>query len=79
MTLTKEDQENISQIVCDDDTGNHLLGRKRSDEYWQMRGELFVARHTFLPTQRHIEMLEYYRQCSDYEYYHSLPQEKRLF
>ena len=79
MTLTKEEQENISQIVCDDETGNHLLGRARSDEYWQMRDELFVARHTLLPTQRHIEMLELYRQYSDYEYYHSLSQEKRLF
>lgn len=79
MTLTKEELEIISQIVCDDETGNHLLGRNRSDEYWQMRDELFVAKHTLLPTQRHIEMLELYRQYSDYEYYHSLPQEKRLF
>ena len=79
MTLTKEELEIISQIVCDDETGNHLLGRTRSDEYWQMRDELFVARQTLLPTQRHIEMLELYRQYSDYEYYHSLPQEKRLF
>ena len=79
MTLTKEELGIISQIVCDDETGNHLLGRTRSDEYWQMRDELFVARQTLLPTQRHIEMLELYRQYSDYEYYHSLPQEKRLF
>lgn len=79
MTLTKEELETISQIVCDDETGNYLLGRNRSDEYWQMRDELFVAKHTLLPTQRHIEMLELYRQYSDYEYYHSLPQEKRLF
>ena len=77
MTLTKEELETISQIVCDDETGNHLLGRNRSDEYWQMRDELFVAKHTLLPTQS--EMLELYRQYSDYEYYHSLPQEKRLF
>lgn len=79
MTLTKEELEIISQIVCDDETGNHLLGRTRSDEYWQMRDELFVARQTLLPTQRHIEILEYYHQCSDYEYYNSLSQENKLF
>jgi len=79
MTLTKEEQEIISQIVCDDETGNHLLGRKRSDEYWQMRDELFVARQTLLPSQRFVDILECYHQYSDYTYYNSLPKEKRLF
>lgn len=29
--LTDSDKELISQIVCDDETGNHLLGRKRQE------------------------------------------------
>lgn len=77
--LTKEEKEILSQIACDNETGNHLLGRRRSDEYWLMRDELVMIRQGILPTERSIELQEYLRQCTDYDYYHSLPQEKRMF
>ena len=77
--LTKEEKELISMIVCDDETGNHLLGRKRPEEYWAMRDELFVARKTMTHTQRQVDLLECYHQHSDYDYFKSLPEEKRMF
>lgn len=33
--LTDSDKELISQIVCDDETGNHLLGRKSQEFYFR--------------------------------------------
>ena len=77
--LTNKEKELLSQIAYDNETGNHLLGRPRPPEYWEMRDELCIAHHTFCPTQKHIEMLEYLHQCTDYEYYNSLPIEKRMF
>ena len=31
MILTDKEKELISQIVCDNETGNHLLGRERPE------------------------------------------------
>lgn len=77
--LTDKDKELISQIVCDDATGNHLLGRKRQEGYWEMREELVEARDSEALTERQADILEYYKQSSDYAYWKSLPIEKRLF
>ena len=77
--LTDNDKEFISQIVCDDATGNHLLGRKRQEGYWEMRKEIVEAKNSESLTERQIDILEYYKQSSDYTYYQSLPIEKRMF
>ena len=77
--LTKEEKEFLSQIAHDNETGNHLLGRKRPDGYWEMRNEWAAADMTTVQTARQTEICEYVRQCSDYNYYHSLPPEKRMF
>lgn len=77
--LTKNDKELISQIVCDDATGNHLLGRKRKEGYWEMRKEIVEAGNSEVLTERQADILEYYKQSSDYDYYQSLPIEKRMF
>ena len=77
--LTDSDKELISQIVCDDETGNHLLGRKRQEGYWEMRKEIVEAENPEALTERQIDILEYYKQSSDYAYYQLLPVEKRMF
>lgn len=77
--LTDSDKELISQIACDDETGNHLLGRKRQEKYWEMRKEIVEAKSSEALTERQTNILEYYKQSSDYDYYQSLPIEKRMF
>ena len=77
--LTKQEKELLSQIACDNETGNHLLGRKRPEGYWEMREEWFVAGSVKHPTKRQQEITEYVRQSTDYEYYQSLPVEQRMF
>lgn len=78
MELTKKERELLSLVGYDNEAGNHLLGRKRSDEYWQMRKEWAEAAKAESPTERQTMILEYVHQCTDYAYYHSLPADKRL-
>lgn len=40
--LTKEEKEILSQIACDQESGNHLL-RPRSEEYKKLYNELAKA------------------------------------
>ena len=77
--LTEQEKKILSEIACDNETGNHLLGRPRSDEYWQMRDEIVMLHQGILPNERAMEIDEYLRQTSDYDYCHSLPIEKRMF
>lgn len=76
--LTEKEKELISRIGCDLQTGNHLL-RPRSEEYWAFGKEFAEACITQNPDGKQKEMLEYYRQCTDYSYWNSLPEEERLF
>ena len=76
--LTKEERELLSQIACDNETGNHLLGRKRPAGYWELRNDLY-SEHPQIPKEKQELMLEYVKQSSDYAYYMSLPPEKRMF
>lgn len=77
--LTKEEKEILSMVACDNETGNHLLGRERSKDYWYLRNEWAAASTMTVRTERQAEICEYVRQCSDYDYYQSLPNEKRMF
>lgn len=79
MELTELEKNLLSDIAYDNETGNHLLGRKRSEEYWQMRKEWAETAKAESPTERQTMILEYVHQCTDYAYYHSLPMEKRMF
>lgn len=79
MAITEEEKQLIAQIVCDNETGNHLLGRHRHEGYWQMREEILNASRNKNLSQRETELLEYMRQYADHEYYKSLSPDKRLF
>lgn len=79
MFITDYEKELLSQVACDNETGNHLLGRKRPNGYWDMRKEWQEATNATNPNCRQQEILEYVHQCSDYDYYNSLPQEEKLF
>lgn len=76
--LTDKEKEILSQIACDNETGHHLL-YERSDDYKQMRRDWVIAYYAENPTEKQSEICEYVHQCSDYNYYMSLPQEKKLF
>ena len=41
--MTQEEKELLSCVICDLLTGNHLLGRKRSDEHRSLMGEFYSA------------------------------------
>lgn len=77
-TLTEKEKELISQIVCDLETGNHLL-RPRSEEYWAFSKEFAEAHMTQTPNEKQKEILEYYRQCTDYHYWNNLPDRDKMF
>ena len=79
LLLTDEETSLIEQAVCDNATGNHWLGRKRPDGYWKMRKEIYYASIIIPPTDRQKQINEYYKQCSDYWYWKSLPDEQKLF
>ena len=68
MELTELDKRMLSCVAIDNVSGNHLLGRKRSDEYWQMRKEWAEAAKAESPTERQTMILEYVHQCTDYAY-----------
>lgn len=78
MELTNKEKEILSQIVCDNETGHHLLHR-RSGDYWRIRNEWVAAGKAVTPTDRQKNICEYVHQCSDYDYYNSLPLDKRMF
>lgn len=76
--LTKREKELISQIACDLQTGNHLL-YPRSEEYLAFSREFADAHDASEPTEKQKEILEYYRQCTDYHYWNNLPDRDKMF
>ena len=79
-SLTKEEKAIICTIACDNESGGFLL-RERSEDYWKLRkifSEIYNKSSIEL-TDKEKDMLEYYNQCSDYNYYISLTEEKRMF
>lgn len=76
--ITQSDKDLLSQVACDNETGNHLLGRHRPPAYWEIRKEWQDATTATSPNERQKMILEYVHQYSDYSYYMSLPPEKRL-
>ena len=79
--LTKEEKAIISIIACDNESGGHLL-RERSEDYWKLRkvlSEIYNKSSKIELSDKEKDMLEYYNQCSDYNYYISLSEESRMF
>ena len=81
LLLTEKECNLIDAINCDNSSGRHLLS-ERSEEYWNMRVAIEEARlHKNLgqATEKELQALEYMKQGSDYEYWNSLPDDKKLF
>lgn len=79
LLLSENECRLIEQACCDNETGNHLLGRKRPDGYWEMRTEIYLASIAEQPTEREAQINEYCKQCSDYHYWKSLPDDEKMF
>lgn len=78
--LTENDKRLISQIVTDEGTGNYLLKKKQQKGYVKMCEEIEeICKTDKVWTERQKDIMEYFRQCSDYFYYLSLPAEKKMF
>lgn len=81
LLLTKEECNLIDQINCDNDSGRHLLD-ERAQGYWNMRVAIEQARlHRNLgqATEKELQILEYQKQGSDYDYWKALPEKDKLF
>ena len=76
--LTQREKELINQIACDHENGNYLI-RPRTDEYWAFRKDFCDAAYANELTERQADILEYYRQCSDYSYWKNLPDDEKMF
>lgn len=76
--LDKHVKRILQRIAQDNETGRHCL-EYRQDVYWYTRDALNNAIKAENPDETQKEMVEYYRQITDYEYYNSLPKEIRMF
>lgn len=80
--FTEQEKIYLGMACCDLETGHHLL-IKRDPEYYPILNKLFkvigkVADNIELVTDEEKYIFEYYRQMTDYDYYMSLPEDKRL-
>lgn len=64
--LTEKDRGFISQIVCDEETGNHWL-RNRDELYWFFRWQLYVILSKPINelTDKEREIVDFYFACQD--------------
>lgn len=76
--LTEQEKEHLSRIGMDLQTGNNLLFR-RSKEYWDFHKIFLDAMRAKDPTDKQKEIREYYKQCTNYDYWNSLPDDEKLF
>ena len=76
--LTQREKELISKIGCDLQTGNHFLF-PRTKEYWEFHKTMHDAVEAKEPTEKQKDILEYYRQCTDYYYWKNLPDEEKMY
>jgi hypothetical protein len=75
--LTKTEKNTLSKIIMDEESGAYLT-RSRSRKYFELRKELNQALETDNPNERQKMLIEFSKQCRDFEYYNSLPDEKKL-
>lgn len=66
--LTEQDRGFISQIVCDEETGNHLL-RNRDELYWLFRQQLYVILSKPISelADKEKEIIDFYYACQDHQ------------
>ena len=76
--LTEKERELLYQVILDIETGGHLL-HPRPKEYWDFTKVYSEAEFAENPTPKQEQMREFRRQCVDYSYWESLPEEERLF
>ena len=76
--LTEEERRLVCEISGDFESGNYLI-HLRSERYWEFLNEFMQAMNTENPTEKQLQIREYHHQCSDYFYYESLPNDKKLF
>lgn len=64
--LTEQDRGFISQIVCDEETGNHWL-RNRDELYWFFRRQLYVILSQPINEldDKEKEIIDFYHACQD--------------
>lgn len=75
--ITSEQRKIYNQIACDLETGNHLI-RPRSKEYWIEFERVSNIYKSSERTELEDAILQFIRECSDYDYFHSLPEDQRL-
>ena len=70
LLLLKKERKLISQIVTDQQSGNHLL-RKRTPEYWKMyrRLQMVNSKADNIRTEYECQMFEYADACEDFYKY----------
>lgn len=70
LLLSKKERKLISQIVTDQQSGNHLL-RKRTPEYWKMyrRLQMAYSQADDIRTEYECQMVEYADACEDFYKY----------
>ena len=81
LLLTEKECNLICMINADNETGRHLI-TERSEEYWNMRVEIQEARlrcNIGNASEKDKQIVEYQKQASDYHYWNSLPEDKKLF
>ena len=76
--LTEQEKEHLSRIGMDLETGNHFLF-PRSREYWDFHRTFLEAMRSKEPTEKQKEIREYYKQCTNYDYWNNLPDDEKLF
>lgn len=81
LLITEEECALIDRINCDNETGRYLLD-ERSEEYWNMRVAIEEARLNCRignATEKQKQIVEYQKQSADYDYWNSLPDDKKMF
>lgn len=76
--LTEKELELLYQVILDIETGHNLI-QPRDKEYWDFFKVYSEAEFAENPTPKQEQMREFRRQCVDYSYWESLPEEERLF
>ena len=81
LILTEEETSLICQIAYDLESGNHLI-YPRSDRYREFFNEFIAANASVengIATEKQKQIVEYHKQCTDYEYWNSLSDEEKMF
>ena len=65
--LDKDDRSRYCQAACDLESGNYLINYRDRSELLAIQ-DVIDARNTKNPTEKQLEILEWTKACSDYDY-----------